>query len=47
MDLDGSRYTYIVVDNHGGGKTQLSIKAKMAETDAKTARGKSMLVIWF
>ncbi len=47
MDLDGSRYTYIVVDNHGGGKTQLSITAKMAGTDAKTARGKSMLVIWF
>jgi hypothetical protein len=47
MDLDGSRYTYIVVDNQGGGKTELSIKAKMAGTDAKTARGKSMLVIWF
>jgi len=47
MDLDGSRYTYIVVDNQGGGKTQLSIKAKVAGTDAKTTRGKSMLVIWF
>ena len=47
MDLDGSRYTYIVVDCQAGKKTQLSVKAKMAETDAKTARGKSMLVIWF
>ena len=40
-------YCYIVVDNEGGGKTQLSIKAKCGETDAKTARGKSMTVIWF
>lgn len=47
MDLDGSGYTYIVVDCEGGGETQLSINAKMAGTDAKTARGKSMLVIWF
>lgn len=47
MELDGSRYTYIVVDNQGGGKTQLSVKAKLAGTDAKTTRGKSMLVIWF
>lgn len=47
IELDGSRYTYIVVDNQGGGKTQLSIKAKLAGTDAKTTRGKSMLVIWF
>ena len=47
MELDGSRYTYIVVDCQGGGKTQLSIKAKLAGTDAKTTRGKSMLVIWF
>jgi hypothetical protein len=47
IDMDGSRYTYIVVDCHGGEKTQLSVKAKMAGTDAKTTRGKSMLVIWF
>jgi len=47
IELDGSRYTYIVVDNQAGGKTQLSVKAKLAGTDAKTARGKSMLVIWF
>jgi hypothetical protein len=46
-ELDGSRYTYIVVDNQGGGVTQLSIKAKLAGTDAKTVRGKSMLVMWF
>ena len=39
IDLDGSRYTYIVVDCQAGKKTQLSVKAKMAETDAKTARG--------
>jgi hypothetical protein len=47
MEMDGSRYTYIVVDNQGGGETQLSVKAKLAGTDAKTTRGKSMLVIWF
>ena len=47
MDLDGSRYTYIVVDCDGGDKTQLCIKAKLAGSDAKTTRGKSMLVIWF
>jgi hypothetical protein len=47
MELDGSRYSYIVVDNQGGGKTELSIKGKIGDTDAKTARGKSMLIIWF
>jgi hypothetical protein len=47
LDLDGSRYSYIVVDCHGGDQTQLSVKATMAGTDAKTTRGKSMLVIWF
>jgi hypothetical protein len=47
MDLDGSRYSYIVADCHAGNKTQLSVKAKMAGTDAKPTRGKSMLVIWF
>jgi hypothetical protein len=47
MDMDGSGYTYVVVDCEDGGKTQLSLKAKVAGTDAKTVRGKSMLVIWF
>jgi hypothetical protein len=43
--VDG--YCYIVVDNEGGKETQLSIKATCGETEAKTARGKSMTVIWF
>jgi hypothetical protein len=47
LDLDGSRYSYIVVDCQDGDKTELSMKANMAGTDAKTARGKSMAVIWF
>jgi hypothetical protein len=47
MDMDGSGYTFIVVDCEGGGETQLSLKAKAAGADAKTVRGKSMLVIWF
>lgn len=41
------RYTYIVVDNEGGKKASLDIKAKCGETAAKTARGKSMFIIWF
>ncbi|MBW1697512.1 MAG: hypothetical protein JRH18_05170 [Deltaproteobacteria bacterium] len=45
--LDEDRYTYIVVDNEGGKKTTLEIKAKCGETAAKTTRGKSMKIIWF
>jgi len=45
--LSQDRYTYIVVDNEGGGKTSLDIKAKCGEIDARTTRGKSMLIIWF
>ncbi len=45
--LDKDHYTYIVVDNEGGGKTSLDVKAKCGDVDAKTARGKSMLIIWF
>jgi len=45
--LDEDRYTYLVVDNEGGGKTELGISAKCAGTDAKTTRGKTMKVIWF
>ena len=41
------RYTYIVVDNEGGNKASLDIQAKCGETAAKTARGKSMVIIWF
>jgi hypothetical protein len=47
MDLDGSGYSYIVVDCERGNETQLSINANIAGTDAKTARGKSMLIMWF
>ena len=46
-NLDEDRYTYIVADNEEGGKAALDIKAKCGETDAKTARGKSMHVTWF
>ena len=45
--LDEDRYTYLVVDNEGGGKTQLDLAAKCGGTDAKTTRGKTMTVIWF
>ena len=45
--MDEDRYTYIVVDNEGGGKTELGISAKCGETDAKTTRGKSMKILWF
>ena len=47
MNMDGGGYNYVVVDCEGGGQTQLSVKAKISGTDAKTVRGKSMLVIWF
>ncbi len=43
--VDG--YCYIVVDNEGGGKTELGIKATCGETEAKTVRGKDMKVLWF
>lgn len=45
--LDMDHYTYIVVDNEGGGKTELGISAMCGETKAKTTRGKSMKIIWF
>lgn len=45
--LDKDRYTYLVLDNEGGGKTQLDLAAKCGGTDAKTTRGKTMTVIWF
>jgi len=45
--LDKDRYTYIVVDNEGGGKTALEAKATCGGAKAKTARGKSMVIIWF
>lgn len=45
--LDKDHYTYIVVDSEGGKKADMTIKANCGETDAKTARGKSMRVIWF
>lgn len=41
------RYTYIVVDNEGGNKASLDIQAKCGKAAAKTARGKSMVIIWF
>ncbi|PID57371.1 hypothetical protein CSB45_07550 [candidate division KSB3 bacterium] len=40
-------YCYIVVDSEGKNETTLSIQAKAGEEDAKTVRGKSMLVAWF
>ena len=43
--VDG--YCYIVVDSDGKDETSLTIKAKAGETDAKTARGKNMNVLWF
>ncbi len=47
LDMDGSGYTYLVVDSEGSGKNQLDVSAKIGDTDAKTARGKSMVIIWF
>jgi hypothetical protein len=47
LHIDGSGYSYIVVDNEGGGKTQLSVTAKIGNVEAKTTRGSSMLIIWF
>ena len=40
-------YCYIVVDNEGGQETQLNIKAKCGDTEAKTARGNAMAIVWF
>jgi hypothetical protein len=40
-------YSYIVVDNEGGGQTSLDIKAACGEVEAQTVRGKSMLIQWF
>ena len=45
--VDGSGYTYLVVDNEGGGKTELSLSAKISNIEAKTARGNPMQIIWF
>jgi len=45
--FDKDRYAYLVVDNEGGGKTELGISAKCGGTDAKTTRGKSMKLLWF
>jgi len=45
VDMDGSGYSYLVVD--GGGKTELGISANVGDTSAKTSRGKSMKVLWF
>ncbi len=45
--LDNDNYTFVVVDNEGGKKTTLGIKAKCGGVDAKTTRGKSMKVVWF
>jgi hypothetical protein len=44
--LDKEHYTYLVVDNENGGTT-IEVKATCGEIGAKTARGKSMTVIWF
>ena len=43
--VDG--YCYIVVDNEGGQQTSVKIKAKVADTEAKTVRGKDMNITWF
>jgi len=45
--LDADRYTYIVVDNEGGKKLTLAVKAKLDDVDAKTTRGKYMKILWF
>ncbi|GEM_PF-1661052 len=45
--LDKDNYTFVVVDNEGGKKTTLELKAKCGGVDAKTTRGKSMKVVWF
>jgi len=45
--LDPDNYTFVVVDNEGGNKTTLGLKAKCGDVDAKTTRGKSMKVLWF
>jgi hypothetical protein len=47
MPVDSRGYAYLVVDNEGGGKTELTINAKIGDTGAKTARGKSMSITWF
>ncbi len=47
MPVDARGYSYIVVDNEGGKKTQLSVAAKIGDAGAKTSRGKSMVIIWF
>ena len=47
MPVDSLGYSYLVVDNEGGKKTQLDIKAKIGDTSAKTSRGSSMVIIWF
>jgi len=45
--LDSDRYTYIVVDNEGGKKLTLAVKAKIGDISAKTTRGKYMKILWF
>jgi hypothetical protein len=47
VDMDASGYSYLVIDNDGGGKTELGITATVGDTSAKTSRGKSMKVLWF
>ncbi len=47
MPVDSLGYGYLVVDNEGGKKTQLDVKAKIGDTSAKTSRGKSMVIVWF
>jgi len=45
--LDSDRYTYIIVDNEGGKKLTLAVKAKIGDISAKTTRGKYMKILWF
>lgn len=45
--LDADGYTYIVVDNEGGKKLTLAVKAKVGDIAAKTTRGKYMKILWF
>jgi peptidoglycan hydrolase-like protein with peptidoglycan-binding domain len=47
LPMDGSGYTYLVVDNDSGGKTELDLSAKIDGVEAKTTRGASMVIIWF
>jgi peptidoglycan hydrolase-like protein with peptidoglycan-binding domain len=47
LPMDGSGYTYLVVDNDSGGKTELDLSAKINDIEAKTTRGSSMVIIWF